>query len=138
MLGIIQSSTALVLPSTVIIPPQQSTPSTPLPTTTTTTPDDRSKDRGGISAAEIGMWVGIALAGVFGIILIVFIAIVAYLIYRHVVRKQGFYKTNESQGNKVSMLHYSASLRQLSSEAVTLEKNGAVPVPGDKDKEFFL
>ena len=108
--------------------------STPLPITT---PTDQSGN-----IASVGLWVGIAVGGILvGIIIIVLISsivVVACIIYNN--RQKGFYDTDENQnGGQVSVLHYSASLRQLSLETVTLEKkNGDGPPPAVHEKEFFM
>ena len=107
--------------------------SIPLPITT---PTDQSGN-----IASIGLWVGIAVGGILvGIIIVLIssIVVVACIIYNN--RQKGFYDTDESQnGGQVSVLHYSASLRQLSLETVTLEeKNGVGSPPAVHEKEFFM
>lgn len=107
--------------------------STPLPITT---PTDQSGN-----IASIGLWVGIAVGGILvGIIIVLIssIVVVACIIYNN--RQKGFYDTDENQnGGQVSVLHYSASLRQLSLETVTLEeKNGVGSPPAVNKKEFFM
>ena len=54
---------------------------------------------------------------------------------------QGFYKTEETNGKAASMLHYSASLRQIASEKITVaETNGVSPIHSDglRVKEFYM
>ena len=60
---------------------------------------------------------------------------------------QGFYRTYETNEKNVSVLRYSASLRELSSEVVVsdnVQSNGEIPQKtvvqsnGGHDKEFYL
>lgn len=111
--------------------------STPLPITSTPLPITTPTDQSG----NIGLWVGIAVGGILvGIIIVLIssIVVVACIIYNN--RQKGFYDTDENQnGGQVSVLHYSASLRQLSLETVTLEeKNGVGSPPAVHEKEFFM
>lgn len=66
------------------------------------------------------MAVGV-VAGVVLLVVIV-IMIIAFFLYRRGAGIRGFYRTNESNGPEASMLRYSASLRQLSSEVVDFSK----------------
>ena len=114
--------------------------STPLPITSTPLPITTPTDQSG-NIASIGLWVGIAVGGILvGIIIVLIssIVVVACIIYNN--RQKGFYDTDENQnGGQVSVLHYSASLRQLSLETVTLEeKNGVGSPPAVHEKEFFM
>lgn len=104
----------------------------PLPSTT---PTDQSRN-----IASVGLWVGIAVGGILlGIAIIVISSIVAVACLIHSNRQKGFYDTTENQNGKVSVLHFSAPLRQLSSETVTLgEKNGVGAPSVDHEKEFFM
>ena len=79
------------------------------------------------------------------------LVVMAMLVYQSVVRKRGYYATNENKGSDAPVLHYSASLRQISSETVPHEQNLYVTsngsfspstsnnVPAKKpDKEFYM
>ena len=75
------------------------------------------------------------------ILIILVVVIVLCICLRPGLGKQGFYKTEESNGKVVTMLHYSASLRQIASEQVTMaETNGVSPMHTDglRPKEFYL
>ena len=57
---------------------------------------------------------------------------------------QGFYRTYETNEKSVSVVRYSASLRELTSEVVSsVKSNGEIPQTvvqsnGGHDKEFYL
>ena len=125
-----QLSITTSIDSTVL--PTSKPTSTPLPITT---PTDQSGN-----IASVGLWVGIAVGGILvGIIIVLIssIVVVACIIYNN--RQKGFYDTTENQNGQVLMVHYSASLRQLSSETVTVEeKNGVEPPLAVHEKEFFM
>ena len=88
------------------------------------------------------MYIGIAIGGAVAIIIIIVILILLLcLCVRVRAGEQGFYKTEESNGKTASMLHYSASLRQIASEQITMaETNGVSPmhVDGLRVKEFYM
>ena len=113
-------------------------PTTP-PSQSTTLPTGTGSS---VSTLPVGAVVGIAVGGaVLLILVIVVVIILLYVCVRLSSGKQGFYKTEESNGKVASMVHYSASLRQISSEQVTVpETNGVSPMHSDglRPKEFYL
>ena len=95
-----------------------------------------------LARTQLGLYIGIAIGGAAAIIIAVII-VVFLLCFCVRVRGggQGFYRTEESNGKAVTMLHYSASLRQIASEQVTMaETNGisAMHADGLRAKEFYM
>ena len=88
------------------------------------------------------MSVGIAVGGAIALVLVVALVIILLCAcLKFTAGKQGFYKTEESNGKVITMLHYSASLRQIASEQVTMaETNGISPMHADglRAKEFYM
>ena len=95
-----------------------------------------------VARTQLGLYIGIGIGGAAAIILAVII-VVFLLCFCVRVRAggQGFYRTEESNGKALTMLHYSASLRQIASEQVTMaETNGVSPMHADglRAKEFYM
>lgn len=134
-------------------------------TTDQTTPQENTTDQttptlSTLPLLSVGAWVGVGVAIAVSVLLLVVVLLVVYILYTRGAK--GFYRTHESNSNEPSMLHYSASLRQLSSEVVSLNKepsemswphkngeysNGVPPslspnrtsIPSsDREKEFYL
>ena len=68
-------------------------------------------------------WVGVSVA--IGTLLLIMVGVLigVCVVYRCRASIRGFYETHESNGAEASMLRYSASLRQLSSEIVSLNSS---------------
>ena len=131
------TTTSATIPTTLTpSTPTTLTPSTPMTSGTTvnfTSP---------VNQPQLGLYIGVAIGAAVVIIIIVTIAILLLcLCVRVKAGGQGFYKTEESNGKAVTMLHYSASLRQIASEQVTMaETNGVSPMHADglRAKEFYM
>ena len=125
--------------------PTTLTPSTPttltpsMPTTSGTTVNFTPV---ATTQPQLGLYIGVAIGAAVVIIITVTIAILLLcLCVRVKAGGQGFYKAEESNGKAVTMLHYSASLRQIASEQVTMaETNGVSPMHADglRAKEFYM
>ena len=115
------------------------------------------------SALSAGVWAGLGVAIALALIVLVALLIGICVMYRRGAGIRGFYRTNESNSQDAPMIRYSASLRQLSSEVVSIEKespnelswshkngdhiNGGPPSKSthqinrtsvSRDKEFYL
>ncbi len=129
-----QSTTASTQPTT--------TPTQPTPTEPTTTHTDTNAPPTP-TALEVGTWVGIGIGIFLAVILIVVIIILGVVLFGKRRAGQGFYKTYETNAKNPQVIHYSASLKELSSEDV-IETNGQIPSPnavqcnGHSNKEFYL
>jgi len=88
---------------------------------------------------DIGAIVGIALAVLVLLLVMLLILIVIIFCCWRTTVGQGFYKTYETNDSEVPVVHYSASLKELSEEVVT---NGQLPAGsmtnGGHTKEFYL
>lgn len=96
-------------------------------------------DKGGqgLTGAEIGMWVGVALAIACVLTLVVMLAVLAFTFYQFYVRKRGFYHTHENQENG-QLPHVSANQRKVDSETILPESSNYRYARGPGDKEFYL
>ena len=130
-----------ISPFECLAPQPTTTPTQPTTTPTdspTTTPTDSNA-----SALEVGTWVGIGIGIFLAVILIVVIIILGVVLFGKRRAGQGFYKTYETNAKNPQVIHYSASLKELSSENV-IETNGQIPSPsavqcnGHSNKEFYL
>ena len=130
-------------------PPPTSLPSTRSPSTTTATLPVQTTDEGTAtppsppsppSSAQIGTYVGIAVGGVALLILAVVVLIILVCIcLRASAGTKGFYKTEEINGKAgVSMVRYSASLRQIESEKVMVEEMNGISPLHSRTKEFYM
>lgn len=119
--------------------------STQLPPVTTrvSTPTNNSTT----ISLGVGAWIGIGLGIVFGILLVAIFTLLTIIVCSMGNTRQGSYKTYETNENNQSVLHYSASLRELSSEVVPVDahSNGGLklaPVSrvqsNGHEKEFYL
>lgn len=125
-------------------PPTNATPTTFIPTTATpTTPTPISSDPPE-NIQQIGIWVGIGVGVFLAIVLILLLLVLLIFALLKGASGRGFYKTYESNEKNTSALHYSASLKQLTSEVVH-QTNGQLPSAGSiqangghSSKEFYL
>ena len=94
------------------------------------------------ASSKIGLWVGVAVGITLVLALTLLTTTFLYVFCCGRFRTEGFYKTNENRGSEVALPRYSASLKRVSSQRVTLERNGTVhnrtPTEQDQDKEFFM
>ncbi len=75
--------------------------------------------------------------------MILIVVIIGVVLFGKRRAGHGFYKTYETNAKNLEVVHYSASLKELSSEDV-IETNGQIPSPsavqcnGHSNKEFYL
>lgn len=129
--------------------PNATTPTQPTttPTHPTTTPTGTNVTftlTPTADALEVGTWIGIGIGIFLAALLIVVIIVLSVVLFGKQRAGQGFYKTYETNEKHPQVIHYSASLKELTSEDVIVQTNGHIPSPsavesnGHSNKEFYL